>query len=97
MLAYVHAHVFGRHAFERPERVAPRAARSAARDVLHALLARGDPRHHPAELGTDLLDRVLRGGLTHLVEVRPAVLVLGDPLLRERARLALAEDLLLLV
>ena len=56
------------------------SARLAARDVLHALLAGRDPRHHAAQLGADLLDRVLRRRFAHLVEVGAAVLVLGDPL-----------------
>src|SRR3954451_24169347 len=67
---------------------------SAARNVLHALLTGGDPRHHRAQFGSDLFDWVLRGGAAHAIGVRAAVLVLGDPLAREVARLDLTEDLL---
>src|SRR4026208_376314 len=74
-----------------------RRAAPAARAVLHALLARRDPGHHAAQLRADLLDRVLRRVVAHLVEVRTTVLVLGDPFLRERPRFELAEDLLHLV
>src|SRR3546814_4257079 len=66
---------------------------SAARDVLDALLALGDPRHHGPELLADLLDLVLGTlGLQALV-AGPTALALGHPLGGEAAVLDLVEDL----
>ena len=45
-----------------------------------------------AQLGADLLDRVVAVGLAHALEVRPAAVVLGDPVARERAVLDVLED-----
>src|SRR4051812_17007198 len=67
---------------------------SAARNVLDALLAGSNPRHHRAQLRTDLLDRMLGCGVAHAIEVRAPVLVLCNPLAREVARLDLTENLL---
>src|SRR5918993_2278529 len=65
---------------------------SAARDVLDPLLAGRDPRHHRPQAGADLLDRVLLAGLLQPLEVGPARLGLGDPLVGELAGLDLVED-----
>src|SRR5205823_9764906 len=68
-----------------------RLARLGRRRLLRHLAAR-EPRHHLAELAADLFDRkaLLLGTLR--VEVRCAIAVLGDPLLRVRAVLDVAED-----
>src|SRR3984957_16245770 len=65
---------------------------SAARDVLDLLLPGRDERHHVAELGPDLLDRVVEPGLTDGLVVGWAVCVLLHPLLGERAVLDLGQD-----
>src|SRR5262249_22117048 len=53
-----------------------------------------DPRHHRAQVPADLLDLLALCLLAHALEVLLARLVLGDPLLRELARLDVREDLL---
>src|SRR5262245_37756535 len=54
----------------------------------------GQPRHERPKLATDLLDRMRRGLLAQLAEVRLAAAVLRHPLVREPARLDVVEDLL---
>src|SRR5438093_4630953 len=48
-----------------------------------------EERHHAAQLGADLLDRMLLLGRARLVELRTPCFVLLDPLRRERAILDL--------
>src|SRR5262245_15784759 len=55
---------------------------------------RPEPRHESAQLAPDLLDRVLRGLLPQLAEVRLAAAVLRHPLVGKRPRLDVVEDLL---
>src|SRR5262249_32727016 len=63
-----------------------------------ALASRGvgegtvDPGHQPAQPGADLLDGMLFSLGAQLGEVRPAVVILGDPLAGEAAVLDLGED-----
>src|SRR2546425_863398 len=52
----------------------------------------GEPGHQAAQLRPHLLDRMLRGLLPELAEVRQAAAVLGDPLVGELARLDVGED-----
>src|SRR5437867_659851 len=52
----------------------------------------GEPGHQATQLRPHLLDRVLRGLLPELAEVRQAAAVLGDPLVGELARLDVGED-----
>src|SRR5262245_44731068 len=66
----------------------------AAAGVLDALPTGGDPRHHPAELLADLLDRVVLTGLLEREEVLAPRLALGDPLVGEHPVLDVAQDLL---
>src|SRR3954470_6544581 len=66
---------------------------SATAGVLHALLASRDPGHHGPQLCADLLDLELLRVVAVAVEVRPAVVVLGDPLPGELTALDLVENL----
>ncbi len=74
-----------------PERSAPVGRRSPARglapgDVLDALTAGRDERHHRPQLGADLLDRVGAPAARSSLEAGTTGAVLGDPLLGEGAR-----------
>src|SRR2546430_896367 len=70
-----------------------RLARLRGRRLLRDLTTR-EPRHHFAQLAADLLDRVLLLERAPLVQRRRALAVLGDPLLRVRAVLDVAQDVL---
>src|ERR671931_1276378 len=50
------------------------------------------PGHHLAQRPPGPLDRVVGAGLAHAQEVRPALVVLGDPFAGERAGLDVGED-----
>ncbi len=50
-----------------------------------------DERHHPAQLATDLLNRMFAVGSAHAVEVRTTLVVLLDPLLGERTILNIGQ------
>src|SRR5256885_6600523 len=52
------------------------------------------PRHHGAQLGADLLDRMLRAGLAQRLEPAASAPALGDPLPREAAGLDIGQDAL---
>ena len=75
--------------FEEPPPPAPPPAYSAGTGLLVAL----NPGHHRAQLAADLLDLVRGGLVAQALEVLAAGAVLGDPLLRELARLDVVEDL----
>src|SRR6267142_6302693 len=72
----------------------PPAGASSAR-LIPALVnqcALLDPRHHGAQLGTDLLDRMSRALRAHGLERGLVDAVLQHPVLAELARLNVAED-----
>src|SRR2546422_790294 len=52
------------------------------------------PRHHRAQLGAHLLDRMLRAGLAQRLEPATPAAALGNPLAREAAGLDVGEDAL---
>src|SRR5947207_11977053 len=52
------------------------------------------PRHHRAQLGAHLLDRMLRARLAQRREPAAPAAALGDPLAREAAGLDVGEDAL---
>src|SRR5438046_3520029 len=52
------------------------------------------PRHHRAQLGAHLFDRMLRAGLAQRLEPAAPAAALGDPLAREAAGLDVGEDAL---
>ncbi len=53
-----------------------------------------DKRHHPPQLGADLLEWLSVSGRAHAIEVGPAVVVFFDPLFGKAPLWMFAEELL---
>src|SRR5262249_23766891 len=71
----------------------PDLSPDSTRARITELRGSGDPGHHPAQPGTDDLDRMLLALLDEFGERRPACVVLGNPFTGERAVLNLVQNL----